>query len=63
MILPCSDVSRVFARAMALWAAVALAAFAQNPRGALRGTVQDPSGARVAGAKDSTDQLAIVDHA
>ncbi len=45
------DVACAFAKAMALCAAIALAAFAQNPRGALRGTVQDASGARVAGAR------------
>ena len=56
------DVACVFAKAMALSAVVVLAAFAQNPRGALRGTVQDASGARVVGAKIvlTSPQLSIM---
>jgi len=42
---------RVFRITLAMTLLAVLSALAQNPRGALRGEVQDPSGARVAGAQ------------
>ena len=44
-------VGRICAGLPALWALLALAAFAQNPRGTVRGTVQDTSGGRIPGAR------------
>jgi len=54
-------VGLICAKLLALCALLAFAAFAQNPHGTLRGSVQDTSGGRIPGAKIvlSEDQLSF----
>ncbi|HXX17233.1 MAG TPA: TonB-dependent receptor [Candidatus Eremiobacteraceae bacterium] len=50
---------RGYGRLLGLCALLGYAAVAQNPRGTLRGTVEDVSGARVAGAKIVVNDAAV----